>query len=277
MRKSRGVCSICSGLISKADSGEICINCQLAVFQLETILNIYLTSSQPPDWIIDGLVEIASWIYEGSTRGAVFYNVASEVAEQFVIECDNRIPIDDIKEANYSAVPVNKILEVLSNAQIITYNSEYVMPGPLVERLRNLKLEGYAMGSAAIRRKLKEMHGVIAASIAFTTLKEQNYRPQKALAILKLISQLITGADPTGDIEHVLTEYDFDVAFRKLTNHQQNKTKRQMSGFDDGEAKIIEDIDSDSNMPLKECVIAYAENIRERFRERERDERYYTL
>jgi hypothetical protein len=277
MKKSRGECSICGGAISDPDSGAMCVRCQLAVFQLETILDTYVTSRQPPDWIIDGLIEITSWIYKGSTRGAVFFNVASEVAEQFLIECDNRIPIDELEEANYSALPVNKILDVLRDAQIITYNSEYVMPSALIERLRNLKLEGYAMGSEAIKLKLKEMHGVIAASIAFTTLKEQHYRPQKALAILKLISQLIARSDPTGDIEGVLTEYDVDVAFNKLPIRQQNKTMRQMSGFDDGETKIIEDIDSDSNMPIKDCVIAYAENIRERFRERERTERYYTF
>ena len=79
-----------------------------------------------------------------------------------------------------------------------------------------------------------------------------------------------------GDIDPIISEYDLDVTLNKLAPRQRAKIRRAMLGFFDGDTKIITDKDIEGQMPLNPITIIYAQNMRERYRERERSERSYS-
>jgi hypothetical protein len=131
------------------------------------------------------------------------------------------------------------------------------------------------MDSLEVRKKIKEMHGIISVSITKGLLSRDKFKPQKALSPFKLVSRIILESNENNGIARDISEYDIDMAFLKLSQRQKNKIRREMCGFSDGETKIIKDKDIKGDMPLKDAVIIYSENMRERFRERNRDERIY--
>jgi hypothetical protein len=112
-------------------------------------------------------------------------------------------------------------------------------------------------------------------SITKGLLSRDKFKPQKALSPFKLVSRIILESNENNGIARDISEYDIDMAFLKLSQRQKNKIRREMCGFSDGETKIIKDKDIKGDMPLKDAVIIYSENMRERFRERNRDERIY--
>jgi len=240
---------------------KLCDNCDLSIYQIDTILALYLENQSPPQWLIDGLIEIASWAYVGNPHGSGYFNTANEIVEIFAIERQKTIAISELEEINYTNLPSNMVLQILKNALIIDYDMENIIPGPISKKLIQIRWEGYEMNSPEVKLKIKEIQGIIAVAIT-KSLIHNSHKPQKALGLFKLMSKIILDSDSSGIISPDISDYDLEIALNKLPSRQQNKIVRQIVGLSDGETKIITDKDIEGKMPLKENVKIYLENMR---------------
>lgn len=269
-------CELCKRQ-SRLKNTKLCDNCELALFQIDTILSLYLENESPPPWLLNGLIQIASWIYFNNPHGSGFFNTANEIVEIFAIDRNETLPIDELSEINYTNLPAKTVLDTLKKALIIDYDTKNIYPGAISKKLIKIRWEGYEMNSQEVKMKINEIHGIIAVAVTKSLVVSNKHKPQRALGLFKLMSKLIFESFDTGEINPYISEYDLDLAFNKLPTRQKNKIKRELCGFSDGETKIINDKDIEGNMPLKDSVITYIENMRERYRERERTERGYTI
>ncbi len=269
-------CRLCQR--QKQNNGNIyCEKCNISLFQIKSILDEYIFNSNPPLWMTEGLGELFSWIYSGNPSGSGFFNTANEIVEIFAIDRVDKIPRSDLSEINYTNLPEERILKILKDALIITYDPKFLYPGPLSQKLIDVRWEGYEMDTPEIKQKLKEIHGIIAIAITNGLLiGEHSRKPQYALAVFQLLSHIMTVNGINGDIDPIISEYDLDVTLNKLAPRQRAKIRRAMLGFFDGDTKIITDKDIEGQMPLNPITIIYAQNMRERYRERERSERSYS-
>ena len=264
-------CELCKRN-SRLKTTKLCDNCDLSIFQINTILSLYLENQSPPQWLIAGLIEIASWAYIGNPHGSGYFNTANEIVEIFAIDRHETIAISDLDEINYTNLPANKVLQILKNALVIDYDTQEIVPGPISKKLIQIRWEGYEMNSPEVKLKIKEIQGIIAVAIT-KSLMQNSHKPQKALGLFKLMSKLILDSEISGNISPDISDYDLDIALNKLPSRQQSKIVRQIVGLSDGETKIVTDKDIEGKMPLKENVKIYLENMRERYRERERTDR----
>ncbi len=102
-------------------------------------------------------------------------------------------------------------------------------------------------------------------------IKNQEQVPRQVLSLFTLLSNqiLLSGDD---EIELIISSYSFDGTVNIfLQGRQCQKMKRQLAGFADGRTKIIEDIDDEGELHLKDSTITYLTEMRMRWRERERD------
>ena len=265
-------CSLCKRP-KENDGNSHCKKCELSLFQINTIIDDYINNPNPPQWLIDGAGEIFSWSYSNNPLQTGFFNTANEIASIFAIDRIEKIPMNDLKEINYTNLPREKVLKILKNAFLIDYDQNFLYPGPIARKLIEIRWEGYEMNSPQVKQKLKEMHGIISVAITKSLLLQPRGKPRHALAIFQLVSHIMQLNGIGGPIEPNITEYDLDIAFNTLVARQQDKIKRTMTGFTDGEPKIITDKDVEGKMPLNAISLTYIEKMRERYRERERSDR----
>lgn len=271
-REKCGLCKLNLDIVDKyADSdSNICVKCQLSVYQVLDILEMYITGDVPPKWIMNMVKEFA-WIYQKNPRTMGYFNTVLEVVEEFLFEEVPRLSIDEIRELAASAVPDNKILKLLTEAMVIKVEDGYVYPGILVEKLQKIRWEGYTLSSRQLENKFLELHGIITIAITRSMIKNQEQVPRQVLSLFTLLSNqiLLSGDD---EIEPIISSYSFDGTVNIfLQGRQCQKMKRQLAGFADGRTKIIEDIDDEGELHLKDSTITYLTEMRMRWRERERD------
>lgn len=269
------VCKLCGTHSVKGNFGY-CERCELTIFQIDTILNQYLYNEINPEWLIDGMIEIASWAYNGNPRTAAYFNTANEIVFIFAVEKEDSIPIDELTEINFTTLPNNKVIELLEDALILKKEGSTLYPGPISTKLMEIRWDGYEMNSPQIKKALQETHAIISISLTKSLIKNHEIKPKRALTLLHLISDIILKNDVSSKIVPKIQDMDLEFAMSGLSTHTKSKLKWDLVGFNDGEIKIISDIDYDGNMPLKPVTLNYAENIRERFRARVREERMYS-
>ncbi len=240
---------------------------KFALFQVTEILREFVRSDSPPDWLMAGIREL-SWVYHGHPRTAAFINAAMEVADRFVIERASSLDTQDIKEVNYTLLPQAKVISLLEEALILKNDGGKLRPGPLVKRLikvrnLNLPLESPEQEAAAL-----EYQGILAVSLMRSMLEDGTVVPQGALAIMTFLAAQALRAD--GAVAPKVEQLTWDLAFNQVPRRQEDKMRRIMSGWLDGIAKVISDIDANGQPVLKDSMVVYLENMRERYRERER-------
>lgn len=158
---------------------------------------------------------------------------------------------------------------MLKESYIIEYDETYIYPGKLSKNLIESRWEGLELNDKKFSRHLDEMRGIISISITKNLLVKGSFVPQKALAIFKLLSQILINNEDNEQINPIIYDYDFDIAFVKLPDRFKSRLVREVLGFRDGKSKIVGDVDFDKNILLKQEMITYVENMRERYRERE--------
>lgn len=261
-----GVCEICGGVHS--GDGNLCDKHSLTIFQVINGLEEFIKCNPPPKWLANGLREIG-WIYQQYPVTAGYFNTAEEVVETFVIDQVSAININDLEEVNYTTHPTERILTLLERALIIERGGNRLRPGRLTRRLQETRLGGYDMDTPEIKEKIKEMHGVLTLALTKSLLKEGGFLPRKIISVLDLLSeQMLAGG---AEIELKVPKIRIDLALLPLPHRQRNRTVRVMSGFADGETKVIADIDNVGNMTLKESIKPYLTETRNRWRTRERE------
>jgi hypothetical protein len=247
---------------------DICNRCDLSLFQMDVILNSYLSNDDVPNWIVNGVIELGSWVYNRNVRGSGYFNAADEIISIFAIDRDEMILLNELNEIKISNLPDKRILEILRNSFIILYDNEYIYPGELTTKLINLRWQGLELNCSDFKKCLSEMRGVISVAITKNLLTKGSFVPQKAFAVFKLLSQIVLCNENKECIDPHVQDYDLDIAFVKLPDRLKYRLVREICGFRDGESKIVDDVDFNKNISLKPEVINYAEHIRERYRDR---------
>lgn len=269
------ICNLCGNYVGEGRLG-FCKKCELTIFQIDSIINEYLYNVSPPEWIIDGMIEIASWAYHSNPRTVAYFNTANELVFIFAIERQNSISIDELTEVNYTMLPNNKIIKLLEDALIIQKELSILYPGPISTKLMDKRWEGYDLNTPEIKRALKETKAIVSIALTKSLVKNGDIKPRRALSLLHLISDLILKTDYNEDIKKEIEDIDLEFSMYELSPHTKSKLKWDMFGFNDGEVKIISDVDVEGKMPLKPSTVIYAENMRERYRQRAREEREYS-
>jgi len=237
------------------------------LFQITEILTEFVSSDNPPDWLLAGIRELA-WIFHDHPRTAAFINVAVEIADRFVIERVDKLSIQDVKEVNYTQLPLGRIILILQDAYIVKREGDLLLPGPLTKRLINVRDLGYPLSSPEQQQRALEYQGILALSLVRSMLKDGTYIPQGALAIMTLLAaHALTSGER---IEAEVSDLSWDIAFRNVPNRQENKMRRIMAGLLDGVTKMIHNINDNGRPELKASMLEYLQNMRERFRERQR-------
>lgn len=249
------------------ESDMFCERCRLSLFQILEILKSYVEEDPPPNWLIRGVREL-SWIFREYPRTQGYFNTAMEILELFIIDRMDEINDQDIEELNQTALPREKVLELLEKAFIIKRKGEVVLPGALTKKLQRVRWEGYEMNTPQVESRLLEVHGVLTAALSRSLIVTKEYFPRRALAIFHLLSEQIMRSSE--HVEPVIPEYVFLIAFRDINIRQRRRISRIMSGFLDGRTKVISDAEEDGTATLKDIMVTYCEKMRERFRERER-------
>lgn len=260
-------CKLCRRRTSGKEYHE---KCERTKFQLDEIIDIY-KKGEPPSWLVEAICEF-SWIYYDNVRTSAFFNVASEIAECFILGDSEKIDRSEIRELCYSGIPEGEILELSQEGKIITYDEEYIYPAEIINRAKDIVEKGYELDSKESELKRKEMFGFLTVCLTKSLINSTNYGiPRTALSTFHLLSEQMREAK---DDEDEITDTRIFNAFSGLSTRQQERKMRRMAGFDpSGTPKIIRDIDMWGTPHLKLCMVEYVNNMRERFRLRSRDSR----
>lgn len=258
-------CRLC-GCYSKQPS-SYCERCALSIFQVTETLELYLKENPTPEWLVGGISELGS-VFTENPRTQSYLNTAREVTWMFTLDKLEEVSTDDILEVNYAQIPRDDILSVLEDAHMIERRNNKVFPGALVRKLREVRLEGFQMNTPEIASKLLEIQGILAIALINSLVKRQKYVPKRALAVLHLLSQNMIRSGE--NIEHIIPFEVFEMATTGLTSRQTKRVQYILSGFVDGQTRVISDV-TDEGLCLKEATITYCEKMRQRWRDRERE------
>lgn len=262
-----GVCQICGNRTQNPST--LCKKCELSVFQVLEILRSYIEEYPPPNWITEAVKELA-WVFREYPRTMGYLNTAEEVTEVFIIDREDEVRLDDLDEINFTNLPRDKVVDLLEKALIVERRGDKLLPGKLVKKLQLIRWQGYEMDTPQIEAKLLELKGILTIALTKSMIEEKDYLPQRALAILNIISEKMIYEGE--EISPLIEEDIVRASFAKLTGRQKARLLRVMSGFADGKTKIIKDVpEGRGPMPLKEVMITYTKNMLERYRERARD------
>jgi len=249
-----------------------CPTCEFTLYMLEEAVKSYLNENPPPNWLIGGLRELY-WIFLSNPLTAGYINTAVEIVETFVFDDETQLNDNDIKEMNYSVLSSSKIKSVLEDARIIEIVNDVIVPGPITKKLQQKRWEGFESGSSVFENSLKEMHAILSISILRSLLYNENRFPRSAYSVFTMLSSHVIQNFNEQHIPYRIQEASWNSAFITLPTRQKNKLIRKMIGLYDGSSKIIIDYTEDNELELKESIVSYLENMRVRYRSRDRDER----
>jgi hypothetical protein len=234
-------------------------------------LEEFIKNNPPPKWLTDGLQEMG-WIYQQYPKTVGYFNTTEEVVKTFVIDRAPEIHVDDLEEINYTAHPTERVLGMLEKAWVIERGGDRLRPGRLTRRLQETRLEGYSMDTQEIKEKIKEIHGILTFALTKSLLEDlggEGFLPRKIIAVLDLLSEQMLASGEEIDLD--VPSIRVDLAFLSMPLRQRHRAVRIMSGFADGETKLLADVDERGGMILKESIKQYLTEMRERWRTRERE------
>jgi len=239
---------------------------------LENIVETYLHENPPPNWLVNGMREL-HWIFLANPRTAGYINTGVEIVETFVFDGEIEIDEEYLKEMNYSLLSNSKIKKVLSDARIIEIKESSIKPGPIIHKLQQKRWEGFESGSIIFENSIREMQAILSISILRSLLNESHYMPRSAYSVFTMLSSHVMEYYNDEIIPDRLREASWSSAFFFVPMRQQNKMIRRMIGLYNGDSKIINDYTENHEIELKLNVVNLLEQLRERYRFRERDQR----
>lgn len=261
-------CGLCNEKKRKSESG-LCDKCKLTIFQITESLELYLKNKNPPKWLLTFLRDLG-WIYQFFPKTKPYFDVAHEVTSEFVLLRNEQMSTDEVKRLAYANVPRHKIIGILERAGIvkISSNGEVLYPGKLCERLREIRWEGYKINSPQFQKRNMERNGILTIALTKSLLSEGEFTPRKALSLFHLLSLHMQFCDEK--ITKSIVPFVQKKAFRSLPESVLYGVKTQMTGWVDGQTKLLDDLDENENILLKDEIVEYAEQMRERHRNRTR-------
>jgi len=237
------------------------------MFQVTVILESYMNEDTPPEWLSKSIGEFA-WILEEYPPTAAFFNVAQEVLHDFILDEQNELSVEDLKELGFTNWPRDRILHLLELAKVVELEDGHVHPGKLTQNLIRTRWAGYELADEDYANQMVEFKGVLSISLVYSLLQEEWLTANRAFGIISIFSLLIMSEiDPT-----VIDDTTFRYALQHLGARQKRRIEYHLTGLKDGVPKMIIDA-TDAGLVLKPCMVDYVDRMRERYRERSRDER----
>lgn len=262
------VCGLCKEK-KRSSEGGLCDKCKLTVFQITESLELYLKSKRPPKWLLTFLRDLG-WVYQFFPKTKPYFDVAHEVTNKFVLYRREEMSADEVRRLAYANVPRHKIIDILEKAGIVKVgnNADILYPGVLCERLREIRWEGYKINSPQFQKRNMERNGILTIALTKSLLSDGEFTPRKALSLFHLLSLHMQFCDEK--IAKAIPSFIQTRAFRALPESVLYGVKTQMTGWVDGQTKLLDDLDEKENILLKDEIVEYAEKMRERHRDRTR-------
>lgn len=260
-----GICQICGNFTE--GSATLCQRCELSLFQVTEILETYIKENPPPDWLVEAIGEL-SWIFREYPRTKAYLNTAMEVIWIFILDEVDEVDADEIIEVNYTVLARDRIISLLEEALIVRRKDGKILPGSLVEKIRDIRWGGYELNTPEMKKRFLEIQGILAVSLIRALIRERTFIPRRAIAVLHVLSANMMRSGE--QINPVIPEEVYEIACVGLTSRQKKHIEWIMCGFLDGQTKIINDV-TDKGLSLKDTMIMYSQKMRERWRTRERE------
>lgn len=264
-------CELCNTQFNYDGSWEnqnLCINCEIALFQLEESVQLYV-KGEAPGWLRKAMIHFG-WIFESYPLTAAYLNLGTEILFDFVIGKETSLSDEDLEENHYLAATIDEVKDVLSDAFMIEIQNDLILPGKLTKEIDKIRLEQYNLNTDEFQEKVQEVRGVLSVALTLAIINSGKYRPQRPLALFRILGQNIinSGLDQNTAIKKKMGETSFLDGCLAINDRQKRRIIWHMSGFSTGHTRIIEDIDDDMNLVFDSDILIYMDRMRERYRER---------
>ncbi|MFQ6061277.1 MAG: hypothetical protein ACE5KV_08325 [Thermoplasmata archaeon] len=257
-----------------------CSRCETSHMMMEIVLDEYIQSDAKPDQVTQLMMSELDFLFKRNTTLFGYLNTAVEVSFNFLFAEENRIPRDDLREMNQSRLPNDEIADVLKQALLIEDDGMYFTPGPLTERMRDMRLARISIRDPDWQEAMTEAIGVMAVALTkslFEIYGAQSGRgarfPRSAMSLLHLLAYLILEAERTGEpVNPRLALNDFfRVTTGMLTPRQRKYAIYLFISVVDGRARLLQEFDnSKQELVFADVVVNFLERTRELMREYKR-------
>lgn len=252
-------------------SPKHCFKCDLALFQLEESVDIYLQGN-PPGWLRKAMIHFG-WIFESYPLTAAYLNLATEIIFDFVIGNEGHLTNQDLEEIHYMAATVDEVKVVLESAALIIVDGNKIRPGRLTEEIDRIRIAQYRLNTTEFQEKVQEVRGVLSVALTLAIVKSGDYRPQRPLALFRILGQNIinSGLEDTRSINRKMSEISFEDACLAINDKQKRRILWHMSGFSTGHTRVIEEIEkngSSIDLVFDSEMMVFMDRIRQRYRKR---------
>ncbi len=257
-----------------------CLRCETSHMMMEIVLEEYIHSGAKPDQVTQLMMSELDFLFKRNTTLFGYLNTAVEVSFNFLFADENRIARDDLREMNQSRLSNEEIADVLVRALLIKDDGMYFTPGPLTERMRDMRLARISIRDPDWQEAMTEAIGVMALALTkslFEIYGAQKGRgarfPRSAMSILHLLAYLIIEAERTGSPinPHLALNEFFRVTAKMLTPRQRKYAIYSFISVVDGRARLLKDFDnSKQELVFADVVVNFLERIRELIREYKR-------
>jgi len=283
--KYRKKCKLCGG---STDTDPICINCQLALFQMEELKRVLLNSlknkEKPPEWSLKASLRISEILSTYPTFNA-YKNLIGDVVYIFLTD-DNAVisgvDPEGLPSLISTTISNSEILSELSSLDIIEItNNRRVFPGKLLQLLIDLR-RVYAESFASREWELytSAVHTVCIIDLTkkriLDYLKERGRNPKQILTIFKILSKVIQdNIDKKDQSTFYIHEIELNTILFLLNKNSRMRFLEKIIGID-GKSKLIEDFTEDEDtkslvFKIHHDFSGYITHMIERLREVERE------
>lgn len=288
--KYRKKCKLCHG---STDDKPICINCELALFQMGELKTILLNSlknnERPPEWSLRASQRISE-IFSGYPTFRAYKNVITDILYEFLV--NDKAIISGVEPSELlslmrTTMSTSRILSELSKLGILEItNDRKIFPGRLLWPILDLrKVYGENFASREWEWYISAIHTVCIVDLTENRiqnyLKGQGRNPKQILMVFKILSKVIQNSIDMEENPETfyIEEIDLNTVLFLLDKNSRVRFIENIIGLD-GKSKLIEDFaeDEDSGaliFKVHKDFSGYLTYMIERLREveRERSER----
>jgi hypothetical protein len=247
---------------------------------MEIVISEYIETDAKPATTTELMMAELDFLYKRNITLFGYLNTAIEVCFDFIFYEQTRIPNIDLKELNQSRLPNDEITEVLGKGLLITQDDDYIYPGPLTEKMSNLRLARIPIRDPKWQAAMTEVIGLIAIALTKALFEiygaEKGKRarfPRSAMATLHLLAHMLLQAEKSGtpiDPRLALDEF-FKLTTGMLTKRQRRFATYMFLSVVDGRPRLLEDYDESKNeFVFADVVVNFLERMREQIREYKR-------
>ena len=255
---------------------EFCDNCHGIIWQIkELLIEPYIKNQISPE-AGNFLLEV-DFLFLRTSRVQAYFNFAWEVWLEFAAMDRDKLPLDKVRSLKSTQLPQENLIEMLTSIQMIEIKGEDVLPGRLVRRGLQIRLEGRSLIDPKWAQAVRQARAIICLALTLELLEKQTFVPQEIMSLFELLEQhrLVCNEEkkekvakriPAGRVSLILNKH--------IGRRQQFKMICNMMGLNLNENRIIADLqkwDTETGTAdwlLRSQTVRYLEYVRNRMRYR---------